>query len=261
MITILIILISLYIFVALFFYLKQESILFHPVITAQNYQYKFPSDFKEIYYKTPKNGNIHSIRFTVENPKGIVLYLHGNAGNLEDWAWVYTQYTTRGYDVEIIDYRNYGKSKGPLSEENMQADVAYIYNEIQKEYSEKNIIVHGRSIGTGMAVKLSSTTNPKALILESPYYSIIDIAKNIAPFLPLNLLLKYKFESNQYITKVKSPIYILHGTNDAVIPFKSGKKLFKLVEAKATFLSFKNGTHSNLATFEKYQLFLDDILK
>lgn len=252
--------IGIYIVVALGFYLKQESILFHPVKTAENFKYSFDANFKEKFYDTPNNGKINTLRFYANNSKGIVYYLHGNAGNLEDWAWVYPQFINRGYDVEILDYRTYGKSTGKLSEENMYGDVQYVYNEILKEYSEENVIVFGRSIGTGMAVKVSADNNPKTLILESPYYNIYDIAKTIAPFLPLKLMLKYRFKSNENILKVKAPIYILHGKQDRVIPFESGKKLFKLVENKAAFIEFEIGTHSNLATFRAYGKMLDKVL-
>lgn len=254
------ILFALFVIVILFFYLKQESILFHPTKTAKEYQYKFPANFTENFYNTPNDGLIHSIRFTVPDAKGVVLYLHGNAGSLEDWAWVYPQYTNRNYDVEIIDFRTYGKSTGKLSEENMYADVLFVYNELLKTYDEQNIIVHGRSIGTGMAAKIASVKSPKALILETPYYSIADIAKQMLPFLPIDLLLKYKFKSYEYVKNVKAPIYILHGTTDNVVPYASGQKLYNSITDKATFFTFENGTHSNLATFEKYQVFLDGVL-
>lgn len=246
---------------ALFFYIKQENILFHPTTTAQEHQYKFPEAFTENFYKTPNDGVIHSLRFLVSEPKGIVLYLHGNAGCLIDWGWVYPQYTTRNYDVEIIDFRTYGKSIGKLSEANMHNDVAFIYKELQKEYAEENIIIHGRSIGTGMATKLASENNPKALILESPYFNIADMAKRMFPFFPADLFLKYHFRNNVYLQNTTAPIYILHGTEDNIVPFSSGKKLYDSVAEKATLITFEEGTHSNLSTYKKYQQFLDEVLK
>lgn len=257
---ILLILIGLFVLVALFFYTKQESILFHPTKTAKEFQYKFPTNFKEKFYNTPNDGVIHSLHFKAPESKGILFYLHGNAGNLEDWGWVYQQYTSRGFDVEIIDFRTYGKSKGKLSEKNMHNDVAYVYDKLKKEYPENKIIIHGRSLGTGLAAKLASKNQPKALFLETPYYNIMDMAKRMVPFLPVDLLLKYHFKSNEFVKNVTAPIYILHGTADNVVPYASGKKLYDSISEKATMLTFENGTHSNLATFEKYQKFLEDVL-
>ena len=244
----------------MFIYFIQEKILFHPVKIDENYEFKFKETFVEKFYKTPNNGLINSLRFTVQNPNGIVLYLHGNAGSLKDWALVYPQFTSRGYDVEIIDYRSYGKSKGKLSEENLYNDVQYIYSEILKDFPENNIIIHGRSIGTGMASKLCSENNPKSLILESPYYNIYDIAKKVLPIFPIKNMLKYKFESNVFLQKVKGPITILHGKKDQVIPFGSGLKLFNSVKEKTIFIEFEEGTHSNLASFKEYHKTLDEVL-
>lgn len=256
-----VILISLYLIIVLFFYLKQESILFHPVETKQSVQYNFPQPFEEVFYKTPNKGNIHALKFKVEKPKGVVLYFHGNAGNLEDWGWVYQNFVKYNYNVVVIDYRSFGKSTGKLSEANFHSDAAFIYNKLKAEYLEENIVVYGRSIGTGVAVRLAAEQKPKLLLLETPYYNIEDLAKNIVPFLPLKYLLKYKFESNKYITEVKSPIYILHGTADNVVPYSSGQKLFELVKDKASFTTFENGTHSNLATFEEYDLLVGKVLR
>lgn len=257
MIVVISILLSLYIIVILFFYLKQESIIFFPVKTKAELRYNFPNKFKEVYYNTANNGKIHSLRFFSENTKGIVLYLHGNAGNLEDWGNVYSQFTSRNYDVVIVDYRTYGKSTGKLTEENIHSDIQYIYDEIKKEFSEKEIVVFGRSLGSGIAVKLASSNKPKALILETPYYSILEIAQKTVPFIPVNLILKFKFESNKYITKVKSPILFLHGKKDQVIPFQSGIKLYNLVKENSSFITFEEGTHSNLSEFGDYNVALD----
>ncbi|MCA9748617.1 MAG: alpha/beta hydrolase, partial [Romboutsia sp.] len=146
------------------------------------------------------------------------LYMHGNAGSLRDWGWIYKDFVARGYDILLIDYRTYGKSTGKLSEKNMHSDVTFIYDELKKDYQENQIIIYGRSIGTGMATHIASIRKPKGLVLETPYYSIIDIAKRIVPFLFLEPLLKYKFKSFKFLKTVECPIYFLHGTNDNVVP-------------------------------------------
>ena len=251
--------IILYLVVVVFFYVKQESFIFFPLKTEDNFKYNFNANFKEVFYNTPNNGKIHSLRFYAKNSKGIVLYLHGNAGNIETWASVFPQFISRNYDLLVIDFRTYGKSKGKLSEKNFYSDVEYIYKEIQKEFPEEKIIIYGRSLGTGMAVKLCSENNPKSLILESPYYSLASLVKKTMPFLPINFMLKYKFESNKYIRKVKCPIYILHGKKDEVVPFESGKKLYDLVKDKATFIEFEEGTHSNISSFTEYDSIMDMI--
>lgn len=255
-----IILLALYLAVLIFFFLKQESILFHPSKTSAKFSYNFPYTFEEVYFKTPAEGNIHALKFNVEDPKGIVLYFHGNAGNLEDWGWVYQNFVKHQYDVLVIDYRSFGKSTGQLSEANMHSDAAFIYQKLKAEYQEENIVVYGRSIGTGVATRLAAEQKPKLLILETPYFNIEDLAKPMLPFLPVKYLLKYRFESNKFITQVDAPIYILHGTADNVVPYASGQKLFELVKDEASFTTFEKGTHSNLATFKDYHILMENIL-
>lgn len=236
----------------MFFYYYQESFLFHPRETSAAYVYDFDHPFVEKIYKTPYEGNIHTLHFKAEESKGLVYYLHGNAGSLRDWGWIYQEFIPLHYDVFLLDYRTYGKSTGALSEAKMHSDVAFIYQELLKEYKAENIVVWGRSIGTGMATQLAANQSCKALVLESPYYSIQDVAKKMAPIFPLSILLKYQFKNFEFLPKVSAPIYIIHGDNDQVIPFDSGKKLANVVGEKARFFEVKGGQHNDLSQFGEF---------
>lgn len=249
-----------YLGVCFFFYWYQESFLFHPRVTRMDYVYDFDYPYEEKLYKTPNNGSIHTLKFEVKESKGLVFYLHGNAGSLRDWGWVYADFVKMGYDVLIIDYRGYGKSTGPLSEANMHSDLEFLYNEMKSQYKEDNIVVYGRSIGTGMASKLAANNQPKAVVLESPFYSIKDVAKKMAPIFPLELLLKYKFNSFEYLSSALSPIYIIHGTNDNVIPFQSGEKLYELHKDNVSFFKVEDGQHNNLSNYPAHKELLKEVL-
>lgn len=250
-----------YVAIAALFYFFQEFFIFHPSETRNKYQYRFPTHFKELFFYTPNNGTIHGLHFYTDNPKGVVYYLHGNAGSLKEWGWLFKDYTERGYDLVMIDYRTYGKSKGKLSESNLHSDALFVYEEITKTFPEEKIIIHGRSIGTGIAVKLASEKKPKALIMESPYYNLKDIAQKAVPIVPVDLLLRYKLKSNIHIKKVKCPIHIVHGINDGVVAFKSGKKLYEVAKDKAELYAIEGGLHNNLSQFEEYHKMLDKILE
>lgn len=250
-----------YLAICVFFYVYQESFLFHPRKTRADFKYDFDLPVKEKFYATPNNGNIHTLKFEVKNSKGVVLYMHGNAGSLRDWGWIYKDFVARGYDIVLIDYRTYGKSTGKLSEKNMHSDVTFIYDELKKEYQENQIIVYGRSIGTGMATHIASIRKPKTLVLETPYYSIIDIAKRIVPFLFLEPLLKYKFKSFKFLKTVECPIYFLHGTNDNVVPYATGLRLYNTVKDRAILITVQDGQHNNLSQFEAYYKMLDEVLQ
>lgn len=239
----------------------QDKLLFHPRKTLANHQYDFPVPFTERVYQTPNGGNIHTILFQQEESKGLVFYLHGNAGNLEDWAWLYQDFLNRKQDVIFIDYRTYGKSTGKLSENNIYTDNEFIFQEMLKiGYSPEEITIFGRSIGTGPAVHLAATHPVKALILETPYYNLQDLVKRVMPIPGMQHLLRFQFDSAAKMGKIECPIAMVHGTEDQVIPLASAKKLHQEFKQKTSLLIIEGGMHNDLSRFEEYQVFLDECL-
>lgn len=250
-----------YIGICVFFYWKQESFLFHPRPTAIDFQYDFSYPYEELWFDTPNNGRIHGLKFKAENPKGVVFYLHGNAGSLRDWGWVYLDFVPRGYDFVVIDYRTYGKSTGRLSQENMIQDALFVYDAVSENYPVDQRIIFGRSIGTGIAVQLAAQRDAKALILETPYHSIKDIVSRLAPFFPLDILLRYPLKSYQYINTIYYPKYIIHGDADQVVPYRSGLNLFESdTSGLVEFITVPGGQHNDLANFKEYNNLLDRIM-
>lgn len=233
-------------------YLLQEKIMFLPTELAHDYQYQFNYPFEEVFLRPEKNVLINGIHFKAKAPKGVILYFHGNAGNLSRWGTVTEYFVGLNYDVFVIDYRTYGKSKGKLSEEALYSDAQYSYNYLKEFYSETEIIIYGRSLGTGIASYLAQNNAPKKVFLETPYYSIADVAKHRFPLLPVFSLLKYKIPSYEYLERVSCPVIILHGTEDKVVPYSSGKKLSQIGLGNITFISIKGGGHNNLVEFESY---------
>lgn len=244
---------------ALYFF--QEKLLFLPSTLEQNYQYQFHHNFEELFLKTDENSTINALHFKVEHPKGVLLYFHGNAGDLSRWGIIAEYFVDMQYDVLIMDYRTYGKSTGKLSEEALYSDAQYCYDYLLKQYSENEITLYGRSLGTGIASYLASKNNPKQLILETPYYSILDVAKVRFPLFPLKQVLKYHFPTYQFLSKSKCPITIIHGTDDGVVPYASGKKLSELHIEKLNFITVEGGDHNNLIEFEDYRAAITSILK
>ncbi|MFK8013219.1 MAG: alpha/beta hydrolase [Marinicellaceae bacterium] len=235
---------------ALYFF--QEKILFLPTTLEQDYQYQFHHKFEELFLKTAANTTINALHFKVENPKGVILYFHGNAGDLSRWGTIAEYFVNQQYDVLIMDYRTYGKSTGKLSETALYNDGQYCYDYLLKQYSEEEITLYGRSLGTGIASYVASKNKPKQLILETPYYSILDVAKNRFPIFPVKQLLKYHFPTHQFLPKTNCPITMIHGTDDAVVPYSSAEKLSKLNIENLKFITVENAGHNNLIEFEAY---------
>ena len=249
-----------YLGACLFFYFYQESFLFHPRSTAQDFEYDFNYPYEEKWYDTSNNSCIHTLKFSVKDSKGLVFYLHGNAGSLRDWGWVYTDFISRGYDLLILDYRTFGKSKGKLSEQNMVNDACFVFDQVSETYPKENIVIYGRSIGTGVALQLAAQRKAKGLILESPFYSIADIASKIAPIFPVKLLLRFKFESYSYINQVNYPTYIIHGVEDKIVPFSSGNKLAQEAKNETYLIPVQEAQHDNLSDYLEFSELLNKVL-
>ncbi len=242
-------------------YFFQENLIFLPTVLKQEHVFEMDNFFEEITLETNDGAKLNGLHFKVENSKGAILYFHGNAGDLQRWGQLVEFFVELDYSVIVMDYRGYGKSTGKKSMENLYADSELWYEFAKQQYHENEIIVYGRSLGTTFATYLASRNQPKNLILETPFYSIEEVAKSRFPFLPISSLLHYKFPTFQYINKVSCPITIYHGTNDNVIDFKQGERLFNSIKKEnKTLISVPNGGHNDLVSFEEYMNTIEEVL-
>lgn len=244
------------------FYFFQEKFIFQNEKLPSNYNFSFQHNFEEINLKTADQNTINAILFKTKNPKGVLLYFHGNKGNLVRWGKITSFFTKFNYDVFVMDYRSYGKSTGSFNENQMYNDAQICYRYLKTKYDEENISVYGRSLGCTFAIKTAALNKPRQLILESPFYNLLDAVKYHYPLLPFKFLLKYRFESDKYISEIKCKTTIFHGTKDKVVPISSANKLWeKSNVAQNKFVTIKNGTHHNLISFDKYQSEIAELLK
>lgn len=234
-------------------YFFQESLIFHPTPLAQDHVFEFQQPFEELFLDGNDQGRLNGIHFRAENPKGVILYFHGNAGELQRWGALTQFFVPLGYSVIVMDYRNYGKSTGPMSEKALFEDAETWYAFAKAQYPQTPITLYGRSLGSTFAAYLGSTSEAKNVILETPFYSIADEAKSRFPFLPVFSLIKYPFATHDFINDVKVPITIFHGTEDQVVAYKHGQKLFDHIEQnKKFFVTIPKGGHNNLIQFPEY---------
>lgn len=230
-----------------------EKIIFRPVKLNSDYPFHFDTNFEEINFHPEPESSINALHFKVQNPKGIILYFHGNKDNLVRWGIISSQLTKYDYDVIAIDYRGYGKSTGILSEDNFFNDALFCYAQIKETLNPKKIIIYGRSLGTGVASWLAGKLNPDKLILETPYYDMHDLISNYFPSFLFKNKLNFKLKSYSYLKNTEFPILILHGTKDTVVPYSSGQKLFESIQNPLKKLvTFNGGKHNNLSTFRNY---------
>ena len=240
------IIITLYIAACSYLYFQQENILFHPTKLSTDYPFDFKVEFEEKTIVGEDGTKLSGVLFKSYNSKGLVFYLHGNAGDItrcEKDAYVYTDL---GYDCFILDYRGFGKSEGKIISQNQfYSDVEIAYDSLCKSYEEQNIIILGYSIGTGPASMLAAKSNAKHLILLAPYYSMIDMMNNQYPFIP-SYFLDYKLKTFEFIENVKSPISIFHGDADEIIYYESSVQLKKHFSSKDELITLSGQLHGGM---------------
>jgi pimeloyl-ACP methyl ester carboxylesterase len=191
--------------------------------------------------------------FKADTSKGVIFYLHGNAGSLRSWGDVAQTYMDLSYDVFLLDYRGYGKSEGTInSQEQLFEDVQLAYDELKKLYAENKTVVLGYSIGTGPAAKLASDNHPRLLILQAPYYSLLDMIRQNYSILP-GFILKYPFETNNYLKDCRMPVIIFHGDADEVIYYGSSLKLKENFKKEDTLIILHNQGHNGITDNEVYK--------
>lgn len=254
-------LIAAYFFVCVLLFFFQEKLIFSPEKLDKDFRFSFAQPFEEIGIQTKDKKLLSGVLFTAASSKGLVFYLHGNAGSIRSWGEVANRYTNLNYDVFILDFRGYGKSEGAIQgEKQIFNDVQSAYDVMKKRYSESKIVVLGYSIGTGPAVKIASTNHPRILILQAPYYSLVDIMRHTYPIIP-TFLLKYRFETNEYIGGCKMPVVIFHGDHDEAIYYNSSNKLKKLFKNADTLITLKGQSHNGITDNPQYVDALTEILK
>jgi len=241
-------------------YIFQEQFIFLDDDLDPEYTFQFEKTFDEVTLTNGK-ASLNGVYFQRENSKGAIIYFHGNRGNITRWGEAVQPLVGLGYSVLVMDYRGYGKSTGKRTKQSLFDDAQLWYNWLKKEYEEEEIVIYGRSIGTGIASWLASQNNPSQLLLETPYYSLAEMAKRYYPMYPAKYALRFNFQSFKYLEAVESPLVIFHGTEDSVVPYHQGRRLFEEATIpNKKFYTIEGGEHKNLIEFEDFREAMRQVL-
>lgn len=245
-------------------YFKQEALLFYPQQLPAQYQFAFPGEHAEFPITAADGTRLSGLLFKAPTPaKGLVFYLHGNAGSLVGWGPLAATYTHLGYDVFMLDYRGYGKSAGRISSQaQWLGDVEAAYEQVRAGYAAADIVIAGYSLGTGPATWLAAQHPPRLLLLHAPYYSLLDMAAHTVqlwPILPRGLL-RYPMPTNEFIQQVRAPIYLFHGDRDGLIPYSAATRLAALLKPTDHFITLHGAGHNGLTDEPQYQQAIRTIL-
>lgn len=206
--------------------------------------------------QTPDGETIQGWYEAAKPNRPTILFFHGNATLLEMSKWRYLRMHKQGVGYLAIAYRGYGESTGVPSEEGVLIDGIAAYDWLTAQgIKADDIIIHGHSLGAAVAIHVASQRPAKALLLEAPFMSAAEVAKAHYPFLPIDLLMRNKFENTARIRNVRIPVLIAHGTSDIVIPFSQGSALFAMANAPKKFVAMTNSDHNTLTRDGVYNHF------
>ena len=221
--------ILIYLFILISTYLFQRKLLYHP--TENNYSGdQILVEIEKVKVKTKDNIELLSW-FHKKNLKKYktILFLHGNAGTLENRIHKINHFKDMNVNFLIVAWRGFSGNEGQPTEKGLYEDGKSAVEWLKiNGVMEENIVIYGESLGTGIAAEISQNKKFAGIILESPFTSMVDAGKTKYPYLPVRLLLKDKYESDRKIKNIKSPILIMHGKVDQIVPFYMGKEMYEL---------------------------------
>ena len=241
-------------FIMIFPKFIEKGLIFHPgksndTATPDIYGI----EYDDVIFRTEDGLNLHGWfvpgkKSSPDEDLHTLLWFHGNAGNINHRLGNIKMLHERvPVNVFIIDYRQYGRSEGKISEKGTYIDAraALAYLHSRKEINREKIIFFGRSLGSAVAVELALNEKCRALILETPFTSILEMGKKLYPFLPVSLLLKTKYDSLAKIRNIKVPILVMHGDKDALVPFEHGKRLYDMANEPKEFYTIPGAGHND----------------
>lgn len=249
--------------IGIMLYYLQEYFLFHPEKLPGDHIFQFDVPCEEVNIPMNDTDTVNMVKFFPADSvrRGVVVYFHGNRQHIERYAKFAGNFTKHGYEVWMEDYPGFGKSTGKRTEKKLYEQAMQVQKMAASEYGPDSIIIYGKSLGTGIAAYVASRSNNRNLILETPYYSIPSLFSCYAPIYPAGKMSTYKIPANEYLSEVKYPVTIFHGTDDGVIPYRNAARLKNILKSSDEFITIEAGTHHNLNEFPLYQQKLDSLLK
>lgn len=234
-----------YVLIVAFAYFRQESMVYYPDRTITATPGDIGLQFEEVTLLTKDGINISAWYVPAVKERGVLLFCHGNAGNISDRLDSIRIFHALDLSVLIFDYRGYGKSAGSPSEEGtyLDAEAAWDYLVTVKDVRPEKIVLFGRSLGSAVAAELALRRQAAALIIESGFTSVPDLGKQLFPYLPVRLMSRFHYATGEKVRTIGIPKLFIHSSQDEIIPFEHGKKIFDNASTPKEFLQI-NGGHN-----------------
>lgn len=247
----LLIVFGVYIFFAVILNFFQEKYIFFP--SKEVFYPPKELNIKDVSLQTVDSKSLHAWWMQVPGAKYTVLFSHGNAGNVSGRIYQMRIFRELGVNALIYDYRGYGKSTGKIQkEEDVYNDIqaAWDYLEKAKNIPPEQIILWGRSLGGAVTTELAQDKSVAAVILESTFFSLGDMARRQFWFMPVRLIQRYYFDTEKKVENIKAPILIVHSKEDEMIPFEQGQMIFEAANDPKSLLTVSGGHNDAFSSGE-----------
>lgn len=226
-------------------FLFQSHLVFFPgtgreaVLTPQSYGMRFES----LQIRTADGETLHAWWVPAEDARGVVLFFHGNAGNISHRLDYLQMFHRLRYSTLIVDYRGYGLSTGTPSEGGTYRDAEAAWEHLRhaRMARPQDVVIAGESLGGAVATWLAAEVGPRAVVLFSTFTSVTDLGAQVYWFLPVRLLSRIGYDNLANLKRIRAPVFIAHSRDDDIVPYTHGKRLFEAAGEPKAFLEMRGG--------------------
>ncbi|MEW6666022.1 MAG: alpha/beta hydrolase [Thermodesulfobacteriota bacterium] len=240
----------------LFYPLIENFFVFYPYRPLEAVPENMGLQYRDAYFDAVNGETLHGWYFPNQNEGPVILFCHGNAGNISHRLDHVSRLLAKGLRVFIFDYRGYGKSRGSPSEKGVYLDgvAAYDYLTQREEIRPEDIVAYGHSLGAAVAIEIALRKKVKALIIESAFTSIREMASSMVLFRVFAAFLPNHYDNLEKLPRARVPVLVMHGEADELVPFSMGEKLYQAARAPRFFYPIKGAAHNDtyLVGGEKY---------
>lgn len=243
----------------LYFYVySTQDDRFKSSTLPQDHQFQIETEFEELTLTSINDGRLNSLLLKSDSSQGVVYFLKGNGGTLENWVAIAPMFLSNNYDILITDYRQHGKSTGEITQDNFYSDTQTIYNFLKTRYSESRITVIGYSFGTTLATHLSTTNNPSQTILVDPkiQFSVEVFDKLFFAFPSVNY---FRFNTVLDVQTDNAPIIIITGSKSGL--YNDAKRLKGLLKNDDKFFEIEGANHQTILGHPELKRIIENRLK
>lgn len=252
-----------YIGIAVLLFVLQSRLVYLPLRTITATPASLRLAYEDVTFEAGDGVKLSGWFVTAEQSRGVVLFCHGNAGNISHRLESIEIFHRLGLSVFIFDYRGYGESEGKPGENGtyLDAEASWRWLVENQGISPDSIIIFGRSLGGAIAAWLAKEHPPKALILESAFTSIRDMGADLYPWIPIRFISRFHYTTVVYLKEITSPVLVIHSPQDDIIPYSHGQRLFETANEPKEFFKI-SGSHNEgfLLTGKRYEKGLDSFI-